>query len=192
MPPSIILEVLKITEAEMELRDLTRETEQAREALEANEISERTMPLAEEQEDIVFRTETVIEDIKDLDNGEVEFGKEISILRAARSAMLEAFEGLDDEVTGPTTIAAETEAIELLLRSRRAGGGGGGGGGASPGGGSGGTEATAALALAGRSNGENESIESRDVDRSTSAMASKIPAEFQEALDRYFDALEGR
>ena len=192
MPPSIILEVLKITEAEMELRDLTRETEQAREALEASEISERTMPLAEEQEDIVFRTEVVIEDIKDLDNGEVEFGQEIKILRAARSAMLEAYDGLDDEITGPTTIAAETEAIELLLRSRRAGGGGGGGGGASPGGGSGGTEATAALALAGRSNGENESIEARDVDRSTASVASKIPAEFQEALDRYFDALEGR
>ena len=33
MPPSIILEVLKITEAEMELRDATREAEQAREAL---------------------------------------------------------------------------------------------------------------------------------------------------------------
>lgn len=192
MPPSIILEVLKITEAEMELRDSTRETEQARDALEANEISARTMPLAEEQEAIVFRTEDVIDDIKGLDNGEVEFGKEIKILRAARSAMLEAFAGLDDEVTGPTTIAAETEAIELLLRSRRAGGGGGGGGGATPGGGSGGTEATAALALAGRSIGEDESIEARDVDRSTTAVASKIPAEFQEALDRYFDALEGR
>lgn len=192
MPPSIILEVLKITEAEMELRDLTREAEQARSARTDDEIDVAAEPLEEEQEDLAFRVEDVIDDIKDLDNGEAAFEKEIKMLRAARSCMMEAYELLADSDTAAPTVAAETEAIELLLRSRRAGGGGGGGGGSTPGSGSGGTDAGAALALAGRSIGENESVQLRDVDRSTSATTSKIPAEFQQALDRYFSALEGR
>lgn len=193
MPPSIILEVLKITEAEMELRDATREAEQAREARTADQITAAAEPLAEEQEDLVFRTETVIQDIRELPEGEFEFEREIKILRAARSAMDEAYVMLNDESTGAPTVAAETEAIELLLRSRRSGGGGGGGGGSTPGGGgNGGTDASDALALAGRAIGAKDEVEERDVDRSTSRTASKIPAEFVEALDRYFDALEGR
>lgn len=193
MPPSIILEVLKITEAEMELRDATREAEQAREARTSDEITEAAEPLATEQEDLVFRTEDVIEAIRELPEGEFQFEREIKILRAARACMDEAFELLDDEQTDAPTVAAETEAIELLLRSRRSGGGGGGGGGAMPGGGGqGDTNASDALALAGRADGAKDEVEERDVDRSTARTASKVPAEFVEALDRYFDALEGR
>lgn len=193
MPPSIILEVLKITEAEMELRDSTREAEQAREARTAEQITSAAGPLAEEQEDLVFRTDNVIQDIRELPEGEFEFEREIQMLRGARAAMDEAFVLLDDELTSAPTVAAETEAIELLLRSRRSGGAGGGGGGSTPGsGGNGGTDATSALALAGRAIGANEEVEERDVDRSTSRTASRIPAEFIEVLGRYFDALEGR
>ena len=193
MPPSVILEVLKITEAEMELRDATREAEQAREARAAEQITAAAGPLAEEQEDLVLRTENVIQDIRELPEGEFEFEGEIQMLRGARAAMDEAFVLLDDELTGSTTIAVETEAIELLLRTRRSGGAGGGCGGSTPGsGGNGGTEATSALALAGRAIGAKDEVEERDVDRSTSRTASKIPAEFVEVLDRYFDALEGR
>lgn len=193
MPPSIILEVLKITEAEMELRDATREAEQAREARTAEQVAAAAGPLAEEQEDLVLRTDDVIQDIRELPEGEFEFEREIQTLRGARAAMDEAFVLLDDELTGAPTVAAETEAIELLLRSRRSGGAGGGGGGSTPGsGGKGGTEATSALALAGRAIGAKEEVEERDVDRSTSRTASRIPAEFVEVLGRYFDALEGR
>lgn len=193
MPPSIILEVLKITEAEMELRDATREAEQAREARTAEQVAAAAGPLAEEQEDLVLRTDDVIQDIRELPEGEFEFEREIQMLRGARAAMDEAFVLLDDELTGAPTVAAETEAIELLLRSRRSGGAGGGGGGSTPGsGGNGGTEATSALALAGRAIGAKEEVEERDVDRSTSRTASRIPAEFVEVLGRYFDALEGR
>ncbi len=177
----------------MELRDLTRETEQARAALTTEEFDDRTLPLAEEQDDIVFRTQSVIEQIEELPDGSKDFAQEIELLDAAREAMIEAFEGLDATITGPTTIAAETEAIELLLRSRRAGGGGGGGGGgARRGGGGGGTDAGAALAMSGRAIGEFDVVEERDVDRRQSATVSKVPVELQEALDRYFDAIEGR
>ena len=191
MPPSIVLEVLKITEAEMELRDLTREVEQARSALEESALDARTRALADEQEDIVFRTETVIEKIEELPDGSSTFDKELKILAAAQGAMEEAYELLDDGLTGPQTIEAETEAIELLLQSRRAGKGGGGGG-SSPGGGGGGTDGASALALAGRSSGAGERVEERDVRRTTARTISRIPIEFQEALDRYFEALEGR
>lgn len=192
MPPSIILEVLKITEAEMELRDATREAEQAREARTAEQITTAAGPLAEEQEDLVFRTDNVIQDIRELPEGEFEFEREIQMLRGARAAMDEAFVLLDDELTSAPTVAAETEAIELLLRSRRSGGAGGGGGSTPGSGGNGGTDATSALALAGRAIGAKEEVEERDVDRSTSRTASRIPAEFIEVLGRYFDALEGR
>ena len=192
MPPSIILEVLKITEAEMELRDATREAEQAREARTAEQITAAAGPLAEEQEDLVFRTDNVIQDIRELPEGEFEFEREIQMLRGARAAMDEAFVLLDDELTSAPTVAAETEAIELLLRSRRSGGAGGGGGSTPGSGGNGGTDATSALALAGRAIGAKEEVEERDVDRSTSRTASRIPAEFIEVLGRYFDALEGR
>lgn len=192
MPPSIILEVLKITEAEMELRDATREAEQAREARTAEQITTAAGPLAEEQGDLVFRTDNVIQDIRELPEGEFEFEREIQMLRGARAAMDEAFVLLDDELTSAPTVAAETEAIELLLRSRRSGGAGGGGGSTPGSGGNGGTDATSALALAGRAIGAKEEVEERDVDRSTSRTASRIPAEFIEVLGRYFDALEGR
>jgi hypothetical protein len=191
LPPSIILEVLKITEAEMELRDLTRETEQAKSALTEDEYDARTRPLAYEQDDIAGRVKGVMDDIRKLPDGSRTFGSEMRMLATARRAMVEAFDLLDAADTGRETIAAETEAIELLLQSRRSGGGGGGGGGASPGGGGGGTDGSSALALAGRSIGEGERIEQRDVKRSTTRTLSKIPIEFQEALDLYFEAIEG-
>lgn len=171
---------------------MTREAEQARAALEADAWDERTMPLFEEQEDIVYRTDEVIEAIEALPDGFKQFKKEIDIVTAARSAMREALALLEDGETGPETVAAETEAIELLLRSRRSGGGGGGGGGSSSGGGGGGTDGVSALALAGRSTGAGETYEEREVAMGQEAEVSKVPAEFQSALDRYFEALEGR
>lgn len=176
----------------MELRDLTRETEQAKAALTADEFDARTLPLAEEQDDISFRTETVLAQIEELPNASEDFAKEIEIIGLAHDAMLEAFEGLDSSITGPTTIAAETEAIELLLRSRRSGGGGGGGGGASPGGGGGGTDGGAALAMSGRAIGKYDKVEEREASQRQSRTVTKVPVELQDALDRYFDAIEGR
>ena len=84
----------------MELRDATREAEQAREARTAEQITAAAGPLAEEQEDLVFRTDDVIQDIRELPEGEFEFEREIQMLRGARAAMDEAFVLLDDELTG--------------------------------------------------------------------------------------------
>ena len=62
--------------------------------------------------------------------------------------MDEATEILADPRPAPA-IAAETEAIELLLQSKRINPTGGGGGGSSPGGGGQGTTNDSALALVG-------------------------------------------
>ena len=55
-----------------------------------------------------------------------------------------------------SAIAAETEAIELLLKSKKINPRGGGGGGANPGGGGGGTTNDSALALLGAGLNEKE------------------------------------
>jgi len=112
------------------------------------------------------------------------------MMATARRAMVEAEDLLVDEDAGRETVAAQTEAIELLLQSRKAGGSGGGGKGSSPGGGSGGTEASAALALTGRSIGEGEQVEARGMKRAARGEPSRIPVEFVEPLERYFEALE--
>jgi len=134
----------------MDLRDQTRDAERARPALPREEFERRAEALAAEQLDLVDRTDTVIDAIRELPNGRTEFERELMQLGEAFDAMEDAEELLARPSTGDDSVAAETEAIEALLRARRGGAGGGGGGG-SPGGGGAGGEATAsALALAGR------------------------------------------
>ena len=195
MPPSIILEVLKITEAEMDLREATREVEQLRWAMTPAELAERAGPLRGEQESLAVRTDRVGEEIEKLPDA-ASFGDEIGLLAAAESVMREATALLSIPDTGAPTIAAETEAIELLLRSRAAGGGGGGGGGGTPassGQGSlaGNSAARSALALVGRGVAPAAVVEPRAVEQSTGDGAPEYPPEFREGLDRYFGELDG-
>ena len=192
LPPELILEVLRITEAEMVLRDLTREAEQARSALGESRHLERSLELYEEQDGLADRLDALMNQMRKLPDGSRTFGTEIRMMASSRRAMVDAAEWMLEGETGRDTLAAETEAIELLLQSRRAGGSGGGGGksSASPGGGNGGTKASAALALSGRSAGESDQGEQRGMKRAARGEPSKIPVEFQESLERYFEALE--
>ena len=191
LPPELILEVLRITEAEMVLRDVTREVEQARSALGEARHRERSLELYEEQDDLAERLDALMNQMRKLPDGSRTFGTEIRMMASSRRAMVDAAEWMLDGETGRDTLAAETEAIELLLQSRRAGGSGGGGkSSASPGGGNGGTKASAALALSGRATGERDQGEQRGMKRAARGEPSKIPVEFQESLERYFEALE--
>ena len=192
LPPEIILEVLRITEGEMILRDKTREAEQAKSALEEAGHRERSTELSGQQGDLADRLDDVMNRMRKLPDGSRTFGTEIRMMATARRAMVEAAELMAVAETGRETLAAETEAIELLLQSRRAGGSSGGGGksSASPGGGNGGTKASAALALSGRSVGDKEQGDERGMKRAARGEPSKIPVEFQESLERYFEALE--
>jgi hypothetical protein len=92
--------------------------------------------------------------------------------------------------TGSPAIAAETEAIELLLQSRRINPGGGGGGGRTPGGGGGGKTQDSALALLGGGVNQKEVREDHGVSQSTGESGPSLPEEFRTGLDEYFNRLE--
>ncbi|MCY2964269.1 MAG: hypothetical protein NT069_11655, partial [Planctomycetota bacterium] len=128
LPPSIVLEVLQILEAEVNLREETRVAEQARKAITAEEHASQAGQLSKTQDELRDRVDKVEARIRDLPESEVLFGKEIALMRKVSEVMIDAKNILANPNTGSQAIAAETEAIELLLATRRIKSGGGGGG----------------------------------------------------------------
>jgi hypothetical protein len=111
-------------------------------------------------------------------------------LSAVDTVMSEAALILGQPETGAPAIAAETEAIELLLQSKRINPkGGGGGGGSSPGGGGTGNTTDSALALLGKGRNEKEVREERGVQQSTGETGAVLPEEFRRGLDQYFNRI---
>jgi len=104
--------------------------------------------------------------------------------------MGEALRLLAEPNTGPAAIAAETEAIELLLQSKRINPKGGGGGGSSPGGGGSGTTTDSALALLGSGTNQKEVRENRNIGQTTGETGTVLPEEFRAGLDEYFNRIE--
>lgn len=191
MPPSIVLEILRITESEMDTRTLTRATEQSRKTKRREEFDREVEPILTTQVDLLKRTEAVREKIIDLPDGEANFGQEIEALGAAADAMAEAEDALAKFDTGPVAVAAESEAIEHLLRARRVGSGGGGGG-SNPGAGgprAGSTNASA-LALAGRGDAPLARPDQKKVDSGAGKEVDDVPEEMRSAMDRFFNALD--
>jgi hypothetical protein len=190
LPPSIVLEVLQILEAEVNLREETRVAEQARPAVKPDEHRRQAVKLSAGQKGIQDRTEKVTERIRDLPDGESEFPLEIALLTQVAKIMGEAAQILGRPETGSPAIGAETEAIELLLKSRRINPKGGGGGGSSPGGGGTGTTVDSAMALLGGGVNEKEVREDRGVSQATGESGPALPEEFRTGLDEYFNRLE--
>lgn len=183
---------MRILDAEIDLREETRTTEKAREAIRGEEYAERAELLAQTQAELQKRTEVVVDKIRDLPKSE-QFGKEIALLTLVADVMEEAVGILAEPETGPTAIACETEAIELLLQSRRINpNGGGGGGGSSPGGGGNGTTDQAALALIGPGVDKEADIDERGVTQAVGVEGKEVPAEFRDGIDRFLNALENR
>jgi len=185
-----VLEVLHILEAEVNLREETRVAEQARPAIDIFEHKDQADKLSDTQDEIQVRVDKVTDRIRDLPDGESEFAPEIQLLGAVSAVMREATEILARPETGSPAIAAETEAIELLLQSRRINPRGGGGGGSSPGGGGGGTTNDSALALLGRGLNDKEVREDHGVAQTTGDAGPVLPEEFRAGLDEYFKRLE--
>ncbi len=191
LPPSLILEALRILEAETNLREATRIAEQAKPAQEAKEHAAEANRLATTQDEIDERLGNLIQNILDLPNGQERFGKEIQLLAASAKAMHDATGILSNNDTGAAAIAAETEAIEWLLRSKKINPkGGGGGGGTDPGGGGTGTTSDSAIALIGTGLNAKEKREARDVAQVTGEKARALPEEYRHGLDQYFNQLE--
>jgi hypothetical protein len=182
---------MQILEAEINLREETRVSEQAKPALKTEEHEQQAHKLAETQAALRDRVAKVEERIRALPDGEQEFGREIRLMQQVNLVMNEASEILATPDTGRPAIAAETEAIELLLQARKIKPGGGGGGGSNPGGGGGGTTQDSALALLGLGINEKEVREDHGVSQSTGESGPALPEEFRAGLDEYFNRLEG-
>ncbi len=193
LPPEIVLKVMQALRDEMHLRDETREMETARAGLAAEKYTADARTLGVKQDDIGQHTAGAADDIRALPQGAEKFPKELKLLTAVVGVMDEAHDLLDNPETGPKTIAAETEAIELLLQSKRQSPNGGGGGGSSAGGGGTATQASsAALADLGPGSDANSTVALRPVGQATGHAGKEFPDEFKGGLDAYFNRLEGQ
>ncbi len=192
LPPSLILEVLKILENEVNLREATRVAEQARPGLTSEVHSGEANRLSQSQATLSQRTDAVVTAIKELPNGEQRFTKEVALLDSVSIVMQDATSILASDETGSKAIAAETEAIELLLQCKRINPNAGGGGGNDPGGGGTGETQDSALALLGSGLNQNERREAREVNQATGESSRALPEEFRAGLDEYFKRLERR
>ena len=186
LPPEIVVEVMRIINREIQLREETRELEQAKGALTADEYSERSIALYDTQITLTEDTREVEAQISLLPNANERFiqGQLAKVARAAE-VMEEVEDILAEPDTGPRAIAAITEVIEILLQTRRlpnapmittA------------------PPATAsALSLLGIGDDSGRaSIQNRSPRQATGKTGRILPEEFRQGLDAYFDALEGR
>ena len=192
LPPSLVLEVLRILEGEINLREETRVAEQARPAVESGEHAQRADGLSSTQKALDKRVKIVVDQIRALPDAEMEFGYELNLLGEVSDVMGDATEILAHHETGRPAIAAETDAIELLLKSKRINPKGGGGGGPTPGGGGTGTTRDSALALIGGGLNAKEGREDHGVSQTTGDSGPSLPEEFRSGLDEYFNRLERR
>jgi hypothetical protein len=192
VPPEVVLEAMKILEEEMNLREETRVAEQTRAALPADAVAKRGGDLSGRQHVLADRVAGLVDRLLDEPDGESAFGSEIQLFEQVEEVMAEAADILGTADTGPRAIAAESEAIELLLAAQAAcsGGGGGGGGGATPGGGSTGTASSLALALAGRGNRTAREAGGGEKEQATGTTGRILPEEFRAGLDAYFNTFE--
>jgi hypothetical protein len=189
LPPSIVLEVLQILEGEVNLREETRVAEQARTANEPDAHQAEAARLSKAQTTLDERIVAVVGRIRELPNFEEHFMKDLVLLEEVDEVMKDAARILAKPETGSDAIAAETEAIELLLKSKRVNPKGGGGGGSTPGGGGNGTTQDSALALIGNGFNDKEVREDRPVAQATGQSGTPLPAEFRSGLDEYFNRL---
>jgi hypothetical protein len=192
LPPEIVLKVMQALRDEMKLRDETRELENAKSALAAEKFAADAKGLGKKQGSIGMHTQSALDDILALPQGAEKFGKELKLLNAVVFVMQDAQGTLMSPDTGDKAIAAETEAIELLLQAKRAGKGGGGGGSGPGGGGTAASASSAALADLGPGSDANSSVTARPVGQATGRAGKEFPEEFKTGLDAYFNNLEGQ
>jgi hypothetical protein len=181
---------MKILEKEINLRKETRAAEQVRSSLEQDLAAERARSLSDSQNEIGDLVVEAMGSIDEQDNA-ASFRNERALLARVEQIMREAAGLLAKGETGAATIAAETEAIELLLQSKRSNPNGGGGGGSTPGAGGGGETEESALALLGSGDEQNAQTLNRSTGQATGVSGRVFPAEFRAGLDAFFGALEG-
>lgn len=197
LPPEIVLEVLRIINREIQLREETRETENAKNTLNSDKYYERSEGLSDTQYEIAEDTREIARQISLLPeiNTQRIMQQYIKVATAAE-VMDEAETILAQPNTGPEAIAAISEVIEILLQTQRVPNtpSGGGGGGDTPGG-SGNVFAQLVSAMAlgsGRGDDSGQAfIEKRSPKQAIGKTGRVLPEEFRQGLDAYFNVLEG-
>ena len=186
LPPEIVVEVMRIINREIQLREETRELEQAKEVLTEDEYRESGIALYDTQITLTEDTREVEAQISLLPNAhEPRIQQQLEKVGRAAEVMEEVEDILVEPDTGPRAIAAITEVIEILLETGRipnapmiitAPS----------------TTASALMLLGVGDDSGRASIENRSPRQATGKTGRVLPEEFRQGLDAYFDALEGR
>ena len=186
LPPEIVVEVMRIINREIQLREETRELEQAKEALSADEYQERSIALYDTQITLTEDTREVEAQISLLPDAHERFiQNQLAKVERAAEVMEEVEDILAEPDTGPRAIAAITEVIEILLETGRVpnapmitt---------APP------ATASALMLLGVGDDSGRASIENRSPRQATGKTGRVLPEEFRQGLDAYFNALEGK
>lgn len=191
LPPEIVLLIMKSLQEEMQLRDETREMESTRPVYAPDVYASKVRPLEFTQTEIRERVDEALTLIGELPDA-AEFGKEVQLLSLVSDVMRQSHAILARPDTGAEVIAAQTEAIELLLQSKRQQSGGGDSGGSNQGGDSssgGGGSALSDIGPGG-AQAQESGAGSREVEQSTGKAGRELPEEFRRGLDTYFNELE--
>ena len=186
LPAAIILEVLRIINREIQLREETREVEQAKKTVTAEEYINRSKSLNEVQKKLASDTREVAAKIRALPNARERFIQaQLRKVTSAATVMDEVQQILSRPDTGPKAIAAITEVIEILLETGRIPN--------APMVVKAPPTSSPALRLLGLGDdGSRAFIEKRTPRQATGKAGRILPAEFRQGLDAYFDALEGK
>ncbi len=191
LPPELVAELMRVLKRETELREETRALEQSRAELAANSIEKQTGELANVQLQLARRTLNVIDRVIALPNGEQDYGQDIKRLTAAGEAMRDAQMLLEKGETAGPTIAAETEAIELLRNSKKGKKSKGKGGSGSPNDGNrNGGDLEGLVDLLDGTRADELAQPERNVELSAGNETDSVPSEFRSGLDRLYQAME--
>ena len=186
LPPEIVVEVMRIINHEIQLREETRELEQAKEALTTDEYSERSIALYDTQITLTEDTREVEAQISLLPDAHERFiQNQLAKVANAAEVMEEVEDILAEPDTGPRAIAAITEVIEILLQTGRVPN--------APMITTAPPATASALMLLGIGDDTGRaSIENRSPRQATGKAGRVLPEEFRQGLDAYFNALEGK
>ena len=186
LPPEIVVEVMRIINREIQLREETRELEQGKEALTTDEYSERSIALYDTQITLTEDTREVEAQISLLPDAHERFiQNQLAKVANAAEVMEEVEDILAEPDTGPRAIAAITEVIEILLQTGRVPN--------APMITTAPPATASALMLLGVGDDTGRaSIENRSPRQATGKTGRVLPEEFRQGLDAYFNALEGK
>ncbi len=191
LPPELVVELMRVLKRETDLREETRTLEQSRAELAATNIATQAEELTKVQLDLARRTAKVIDRIIAIPDGEKDYGRDIQRLTAAVEAMRDAQMLLEKSETAGPTIAAETEAIELLRNSRKGGKKNGAGSGGNPGDGSRtGADLDSFVELLDSKPTDGLARPDRNTELSAGNETDSVPSEFRSGLDRLYQAME--